>query len=609
MSDWVLAIDFGTTSTAAAIRIEDRVQLVALEGAPQMPSAVFWREGTVGAHGELVLGRRVENLAARAPWCLERTPKRRIADEAMQLGDQQVRVTDAIAEILRKVAAEATRLRGGQRPTEVRLTHPARWGEVRLEKLRRAAAEAGFLDPVLIPEPVAAATYFASLRLGPGEHVAVYDLGGGTFDTAVLCRTDDGGFEVVGRPGGREDLGGEDFDDLLYRHLGAQLPPDDWRALRRAAANRETAGNTWREANLALQREARLAKEVLSDSPDYEVRIPVPVDAYLPVAADELARLIRPDLEETVAELERTIASAGLEPADLAAIYLAGGSSRIPLVSELIKERLGQSPDYLEDPKAVIALGAARPPIGSRTPTRPAPEPPTAPLPDPPPEPPTAPAPDPPPAPPTASLPDPPPTLRPVAPPPPPSPPVAVTEPATTRPTTEDRSQATPTTPAPIPSARAPRSRLPAVVLAAVAVVAIAVVVVVLAAGGSNPKPGNRAAQVAALNRLDGILAVAAQGRAAIQANNFNGAIANRRAVLVLLDRLGPVPPDLVAAVRALRRAEEASLNYDTLAASCGVACSQRANANATAFKAQFAALFNPVAIRFGAPVFSPDEI
>jgi molecular chaperone DnaK (HSP70) len=364
MSGWVLAIDFGTTSTAAAMRFDDRVQLVAIDGAPHMPSMVFWREGTVGAPGELILGRRVENLASRAPWCLERTPKRRIGEEFMQLGEQRVRVTDAISEILLKVASEASRLRGGQRPGEVRLTHPVRWGEVRLAQLRRAAAGAGFVSPVLLPEPVAAATYFASERLAIGEHVAVYDLGGGTFDTAVLKRTADG-FEVVGRPGGREDLGGENFDDLLYRHLGRQLPAEHWSALRRAAVNHDTTGNIWREANFQLQREARVAKEILSDSPDYDVRIPVPVDAYLPVRATELKELIRADLEETVVELRQSIDSAGIEPAELAAIYLAGGSSRIPLVSELIKHQLGQTPEYLEDPKSVIALGAARAPIGA----------------------------------------------------------------------------------------------------------------------------------------------------------------------------------------------------------------------------------------------------
>jgi hypothetical protein len=169
----------------------------------------------------------------------------------------------------------------------------------------------------------------------------------------VLRRTDDS-FAVVGPPGGNEDLGGEDFDDRLYRHLGAQLDPDQWIQLR------ESRERSWSQANRLLLHEARRAKEILSKSPDYEVYVPPPVDRDLHVTADELHGLIAADLEGTVSELERTIREAGLAPGDLAAIYLAGGSSRIPLVARLIQRRLGQLPDYLDDPKSVIVLGAAR---------------------------------------------------------------------------------------------------------------------------------------------------------------------------------------------------------------------------------------------------------
>ncbi len=357
MSGWILAIDVGTTSTAAARRVGDRVETIQLQGGPRMPSLAFWREGTgASGTGRLVLGVEADELSALAPWCLERAPKSRLGEEFIQLGDKQLRPVEIIAAILREVHNEAMALSGGEAPAEIRLTHPARWQRTRLAKLGQAATMAGLGDPVFVPEPVAAAVHFASERLSGGEHVAVYDLGGGTLDTAVLKRHGDS-FEVVGRTGGDEELGGEDFDDLLYRHLGDQLPGEVWERLREADAKQDRA---WAQANRELLRHARRAKEGLSRSPQYEFYMPPPVDQELEANVADFERLIAPTLRGTVAELERTILAAGLQTSDLAAIYLAGGSSRIPLVGRLIQERLGVLPEHLDDPKSVIALGAAR---------------------------------------------------------------------------------------------------------------------------------------------------------------------------------------------------------------------------------------------------------
>ncbi len=357
MGGWILAIDFGTTSTAAARRVGDRVETIQLQGGPRMPSMVFWREGTGGEQtGRLVFGQEADQLSGVAPWALEKTPKRRLGEEYMLLGEKQLRVVEVVAAILREVHTEALQLSGGEPAAEIRLTHPARWGRARLASLKEAARIAGLGDPVLVPEPVAAAVYFASERLGVGENVAVYDLGGGTFDTAVLRRTEDS-FEVVGRTGGDEELGGEDFDDLLYRHLGDQLDGDAWAKMRDSTKTRERA---WAQANRELLRHARLAKEGLSRNPEYEFYLPGPVDQEMHATQEEFEGLIGPAVRGTVSELERTILASGLKPEDLAAIYLAGGSSRIPLVARTVQSRLGVAAQHLDDPKAVIALGAAR---------------------------------------------------------------------------------------------------------------------------------------------------------------------------------------------------------------------------------------------------------
>jgi hypothetical protein len=350
---WTLAIDFGTSSTSAAMARGALVEPVPVEGLPSILSTVFWHEPS----HQLLLGEAADNAAALAPWCFEPYPKRRLGDEFMRLGDERVRVTDAVGAIMRRVAEEAVLLRAGERPAACRLTHPVRWGATRKTKLREAATIAGLPEAELVPEPVAAATHYAAEALTPGQHVAVYDLGGGTLDTAVLCRTDND-FVVVGQPGGREDLGGEDFDERLYLFLGQQLPEDAWARMRTAPLDGE--GRIWARANRELRRRARRAKELLSSNSQVDVYIPAPVERDLVVTADQLNDMIRHDIEDSIGELERTIQSAGLKPSQLAAVYLAGGSSRMPLVADLIEQQLGVTPLHLDDPKAVVSLGAAR---------------------------------------------------------------------------------------------------------------------------------------------------------------------------------------------------------------------------------------------------------
>src|SRR5439155_22288823 len=164
-----------------------------------MPSAVFATED-----GSLVAGREAERRARLDPARFEPNPKRRVDEGTLLLGDRVVPVTDALAAVLRKVADETTRQLGGAPADEVRLTHPAQWGPVRRTGLLSAARQAGMgSNLVLVPEPVAAAAHFASFpgqHLAPGQALAVYDLGAGTFDVAIVGATQNG-FTVLAEAG------------------------------------------------------------------------------------------------------------------------------------------------------------------------------------------------------------------------------------------------------------------------------------------------------------------------------------------------------------------------------------------------------------------------
>jgi len=183
--------------------------------------------------------------------------------------------------------------------------------------------------------------------------VAIYDLGGGTFDAAALRQRGAGAeFELVGLAEGIERLGGIDFDEAVLAHVVsfvgpalAELDPDDPATL---------------SALARLRAECVAAKEGLSD--DTEVSIPVllpTMQTQIRLTRAEFEDMIRPTLAETMSVLSRTLRSGGLEPSQVKAVLLVGGSSRIPLVGQLVAAEMGRPVAVDVHPKHAVALGAA----------------------------------------------------------------------------------------------------------------------------------------------------------------------------------------------------------------------------------------------------------
>jgi hypothetical protein len=326
-------------------------RVVEVDGSATMPSAVFATED-----GNLLVGRDAERRARLDPSRFEPNPKRRVDEGTLLLGDTVVPVTDALAAVLARVGEETSRQLGGAKPDEVRLTHPAQWGATRRNVLMAAARLAGLgSNLVLVPEPVAAAAHFASIpaqSLAPGRALAVYDLGAGTFDIAVVGSTQNG-FNVLAEDG-LPDLGGLDVDQALLEHVGREVShrdPGRWQRLLRP----ETTGD--RRAQRSLREDVKAAKEALSRHPQTEVPMPEPFDDVL-VTRAELEGLVRPNLLRSVELLAATIRSTGMTPDRLLGIYLVGGSSRMPLVAQLIAEQLRVVPTSLDQPETAVGLGA-----------------------------------------------------------------------------------------------------------------------------------------------------------------------------------------------------------------------------------------------------------
>ncbi|NUT92562.1 MAG: Hsp70 family protein [Saccharothrix sp.] len=353
----VLSIDLGTSNTVAVLAAHGRPpRVVEVDGSATMPSAVYCEED-----GSLVVGRDAERRARLDPSRFEPNPKRRVDDGMLLLGENVVPVTDALAAVLRRVLEETTRQLGGEALDEVRLTHPAQWGPTRRNVLLSSARLAGVTcDIVPVPEPVAAASHYASLAVG--QALAVYDLGAGTFDVAIVGATQNG-FTVLAEDG-LHDLGGLDVDQALLEHVGRQVShrdPAGWQRLLRP----ETTAD--RRARRALQEDVRAAKESLSRHAHTEVPMPEPFEDVL-VNRSDLEALIRPSMLRSVELLASTIRSTGLAPNQLAGIYLVGGSSRIPLVATMIAEQVRVVPTSLDQPETAVALGAHHVPKDGITP-------------------------------------------------------------------------------------------------------------------------------------------------------------------------------------------------------------------------------------------------
>ncbi|HZG91161.1 MAG TPA: Hsp70 family protein [Pseudonocardia sp.] len=348
MTLWALGVDIGTSYCAGAVAVGDRVEILEVGGERRVPSTVLLDED-----GRLLAGAHARSAAARSPDRAERNPKLYIGRAPMLLGGEAVTAADAIAALLSLFVHEARRRHDGTDPAEVVVTHPVAWTDGQRAELAEAATRVLPGSGVtLLAEPVAAAVHYLHEGGTAGERFAVYDLGGGTFDTAVLA-AGRSGFHVVGRPGGDPDIGGEAFDRLVYAHFGAQLAhasPEWWEQVRTSPERR------WLAAAAELLAESRAAKEALTDL-DTTSRYVAGADADVRMTRAELDELIEPDVRRTALLLAETVAVAG---GALRGVFLAGGASRIPLVERTLRQAHGGLVRTWQDPKVVVALGAAR---------------------------------------------------------------------------------------------------------------------------------------------------------------------------------------------------------------------------------------------------------
>lgn len=387
---YVLGVDFGTTHTVAAVcdRVGSRV-LVLEGGESLLPSCVL-----ADHTGALIAGRAAQRSAGYQPEMFLAHPKRHIDEDTYMFDHAEVPITEVIAAVLGKVTQEARRQYNGSAPDRVVLTHPAGWAGRRIDVLRQAARSAGLGEVDLVAEPVAAAVHHLSsgnTPLEPGQAVAVYDLGGGTFDAAVVVAEpltspearSDGGLQIgtmmlrVASDGGDDDIGGVHFDNAILMRLRQrhyEQAPEVWDGIM-APVSRQDRNN-----RRQLLEDIRGAKEGLTESRQQFIALPGhATDAVL--TQSELNELIAPAVERTARTLTATLERARPRPAGLTATYTVGGSSRIPLVHATLLRYFDKPPVTLGQPEQVVAMGAAA--AAATTPAPEVPKPPPPPWPQP----------------------------------------------------------------------------------------------------------------------------------------------------------------------------------------------------------------------------------
>jgi actin-like ATPase involved in cell morphogenesis len=347
---YFLGIDLGTTYTAAAVCRDGKAEIARLGShTPSIPSVVLLRED-----GEVLTGEAAERRAITEPQRIAREFKRRFGDPTPIIVGGTPYSADALtAKLLGAVVAKVSETEGYP-PAGIAVSHPANWGDYKKDLLTQAVRRADLNDVSFITEPEAAAIHYASQeRITRGSVIAVYDLGGGTFDAAVLKRTDFG-WQILGQPEGVEHLGGVDFDEAVFSHVAGSigddfdlLDPDDPAVLSAVAR---------------LRHECVEAKEALASDTDVTIPVLLPstsTQTEVRLTRSEFEQMIRPSIADSITALERALRAAGVTPDDVTSVLLVGGSSRIPLVSEMVGSAVGRPVAIDAHPKHGVALGAA----------------------------------------------------------------------------------------------------------------------------------------------------------------------------------------------------------------------------------------------------------
>ncbi len=343
----IIGIDLGTTNSCVSIFEGGEAHVIAnAEGGRTTPSVVSFKKG------EIIVGEKAKRQALVNPDTIISIKRKMGTSEKVKVNGKEYSPEEVSAMILSdlKKTAEAYL---GEKVTKAVITVPAYFNDAQRQATKNAGKIAGLEVERIINEPTAAALAYGLDKQNTNEKILVYDLGGGTFDVSIL-ELGDGVFEVLSTSGNNH-LGGDDFDNRLVDYIVSEIKKEE--------------GVDLSDDKMAMQRikeAAEKAKKDLSGMTSTQVSLPfiaqvdgAPVNFEMDVTRAKFESLISDLVDSTLEPVRKALKDAKLSKSDIDKVILVGGSTRIPMVQDLVKKETGKDPSKGVNPDEVVSMGAA----------------------------------------------------------------------------------------------------------------------------------------------------------------------------------------------------------------------------------------------------------
>jgi molecular chaperone DnaK len=347
MAERIIGIDLGTTNSEVADVRDGQPIVLEEDGDPILPSFVGLAED-----GRLLVGKAAKNQWIVAPERTIKSIKRKMGqDVKVKLGDQSYTPQEISAMILRVLRERAAR-QLGQPVNKAVITVPAYFNDAQRQATREAGELAGLEVVRILNEPTA-----ASLTYDPSQQelrrMLVYDLGGGTFDVSIV-QVQQGVVEVLASHGDTQ-LGGDDFDDLLLKHVCELFQSEHDVDLRAIPVAKARVLRTVEAAKRQLSYHpfARIEEEFIAEKDGHALHLNVEL------SREQFEAMIRPLLNRTMDCVQRALDDSRLTAGQIDKVVLVGGSTRTPMVGRLLEERLNHPAHSEVNPDLCVAMGAS----------------------------------------------------------------------------------------------------------------------------------------------------------------------------------------------------------------------------------------------------------